>query len=190
MDTPTKKLWLRPLPIKDILHWASAFRAATGRFPTKDDGGMNRYETWPKVDAALRYALRGLPGGSSLAQLLAERMDYRNVQNLPPHNEEQILRWADEHHRQTGKWPTYKSGTIPDSCGETWSAINQSLMKGVRGLSGGSSLARFLALHRDVGNRKNLESLASKQTVVEVGGRDHVVIPLADSCREGWPSCV
>jgi hypothetical protein len=47
---------------------------------------------------ALRLGLRGLPGGSSLARLLDEQRRVRNVKNLPPLTEEQILAWADEHH--------------------------------------------------------------------------------------------
>jgi hypothetical protein len=30
-------------------------------------------EKWRNIDNALRYGLRGLPGGSSLAKLLAEK---------------------------------------------------------------------------------------------------------------------
>jgi hypothetical protein len=182
MDTPTKQLRLRPLKISDILHWASAFREATGRFPTKNDGGIagTRFETWAGVDAALRYGLRGLPGGSSLAQLLAERMDYRNIKNLPPLTEEQILAWADQWHQSTGTWPTRKSGTIPDSGGETWDSIEQALRKGVRGLPGGSSLAQLLAQHRGVRNRKNLPPL-TEQIILQWAD--------ADFRRHGeWPT--
>jgi len=48
--------------------------------------------TWRQIDNALRLGLRGLPGGSSLAQLLAHRRGYRNVRALPPLTEELILR--------------------------------------------------------------------------------------------------
>jgi hypothetical protein len=36
-------------------------------------------ETWRRVDNGLRYGLRGLPGGSSLARLLDEKRGVRNV---------------------------------------------------------------------------------------------------------------
>jgi hypothetical protein len=164
----TKRLLLRPLKISDILGWASLFREAKGRFPTKDDGGIvgTRFESWGSVDAALRNGLRGLPGGSSLAQLLADHLGYRNVQNLSPLTEAQILAWADQWHESTGTWATAKSGTIPGSGGETWSGINEALRQGVRGLPGGSSLARLLAQHRGARNRKQLPPL-TEQIILE-----------------------
>ena len=57
---------------------------------------------------------------------------------------EQILGWADEYHRRTGSWPTMKLARVARA-GETWQAINAALREGLRGLPGGSSLARLLA---------------------------------------------
>lgn len=52
-------------------------------------------ETWLAAAMALRYSRRGLPGGSSLARLLAERRGVSAV-NDPPHLAvDQILAWAD-----------------------------------------------------------------------------------------------
>ncbi|HEV3079306.1 MAG TPA: hypothetical protein VGY66_05980 [Gemmataceae bacterium] len=44
----------------------------TGRWPSAKSGPILEApaENWSKVDAALRDGLRGLPGGSTLAQLL------------------------------------------------------------------------------------------------------------------------
>src|SRR5436190_2713329 len=94
----------RPLVIEEILAWACAYRQATGNWPTKTSGGIaaSKFETWGAVNAALRYGQRGLPGGSSLAQLLADRLGARNVRNLPALTVDGILHWADELHRQTG----------------------------------------------------------------------------------------
>ena len=49
------------------------------------------------MDAALRKGVRGLPGGSSLAQLLRQRRRGQNASDLPPLTEDQILTWADAH---------------------------------------------------------------------------------------------
>jgi hypothetical protein len=54
-------------------------------------------------------------------------------------------------------------GTIPDSGGEKWQAIDTALRKGNRTLTGPSSLARFLANHRGVRNRKNIEIALQNQ---------------------------
>jgi hypothetical protein len=57
---------------------------------------------------------------------------------------EEILRRADEHHACTGRWPTAGSGPVAAAPGETWSAVNQALHSGPRGLPGGDSLVRLL----------------------------------------------
>jgi hypothetical protein len=156
-----KKQRRRSLVIREILAWADAFRESTGKWPTKESGGIigTHFETWHNVDSALRQGLRGLPGGTSLAQLLAEHRQYRNIHGLPPLSETKILEWADDHHRQTGAWPTADSGTIPNSGREKWSSIDVALHNGARGLPGGSSLARLLAQHRHYRNRKGLPPL-------------------------------
>jgi len=123
-------------------------------------------ETWAQVDQALRERLRGLPDGRSLAQLLAQERGKRHIQQLPPLPEEQILAWADAHFQRTGQWPTCKSGHIPDSPKEKWRAVDLALRKGVRGLPGGSSLARLLAAHRGVRNRTALPQLSEEQILV------------------------
>jgi hypothetical protein len=59
-------------------------------------------KTWLQVEAALSKGLRGLPGGSCLAHLLAQYGGVRNV-GLPPLPVEQILAWADAFHERTGR---------------------------------------------------------------------------------------
>jgi hypothetical protein len=82
----------RPLVLQEILHSADAHRETTGRWPTRASGlvlGM-RGETWAAIDRALRHGLRGLPGGSSLAQLLARQRKARPLHQLPLLTEEQV----------------------------------------------------------------------------------------------------
>jgi hypothetical protein len=150
-----KKLAKRPLSIPDILRWADSYREANGRWPTKDSGTIvqSPFETWARVDAALRAGTRGLDGGSSLAQLLAQKRGARNIQDLSPLTEAQILAWSDAHHERTGAWPTAKSGRIAGRT-EHWQNINNALQQGRRGLPGGSSLARLLAAERGVRNAR------------------------------------
>ncbi len=143
---------LPPLRRQRILAWADAHRRRTGAWPTALSGPIPDApgETWRAVDDALRVGVRGLPAGSSLAQLLALRRGQRNIQRLPRISPEQILAWADAHHERTGTWPTAASGPIPDSPGETWSAVCSALQSGRRGFPGGSSLARLLTERRGV----------------------------------------
>ena len=160
-----KTMRRRPLTIREILTWANAYRELSGKWPTVTTGDIPRTigETWAGVNQALRNGLRSLPGGSSLAQLLAEECGARNRKGLPPSSEEQILVWADTWHERTGEWPTADSGLIPDSGGEKWRHISEALKVGTRGLSGGSSLARLLAEHRGVRNLKQLPPLSEEQ---------------------------
>jgi hypothetical protein len=68
--------------------------------------------------------------------------------SCPPLTVEQILLWADAHHRRTGRWPTADSGLVGGAPGRTWQALNQALARGNHGLARGSSLARLLAQRR------------------------------------------
>lgn len=135
-----------------ILEWADKHKAETGKWPMAKGKahGLPPEEKWRNVDNALRLGLRGLPGNSSLAKLLAERRGVRNNAGLPPLTEEGILEWADKHKAETGKWPSFKSGPVGDTL---WSAVDVALTKGGRGLPGGSSLPKLLAGRRGVRNR-------------------------------------
>jgi hypothetical protein len=149
---------LPPMTVAQILAWADAYHRATGAWPKYDTGAIVGApgETWHAVEAALRSGLRGLPGGSSLAQLLAEQRGVRNEHDLPRLTQRQVLAWADAHHRRTGAWPTSKSGPIPEAPGEKWMAVHTALADGLRGFPGGSSLPRLLARRRGVRNLKDL----------------------------------
>ena len=144
-----------PLTIKRVLVWADAFHARCGSWPTTVSGAISESsgDTWGAIESALRHGLRGLPGGSSLAKLLAERRGKRNRLALPPLDVRQILIWADAFFARHGKWPGIKSGAIEDAPGESWQAINASLRDGCRGLPGGDSLPRLLDRCRHVRQR-------------------------------------
>jgi len=154
---------LSSLTIQQILAWADQHKTVTGDWPNPRLGkvkGTN--ETWLGVDGTLRAGRRGLPGGSSLAKLLAEHRSVRNHYDLLDLSIEQILAWADAHKAETGDWPNRESGPV-NGTDETWGAINASLSLGSRGLRGRSSLAKLLAEHRGVRNKKDLPTLTIDQ---------------------------
>jgi hypothetical protein len=138
---------LPPLNPDAIVAWARAHRKATGRWPTTESGPVPGAdgETWAKIAWALRHGCRGLPGGVSLARFLAERAGARTKAALPRFSEAKVRRWARAHRRRTGRWPAGRSGPIPECPGETWLKIDWALRNGLRGLKGGSSLARLIA---------------------------------------------
>ena len=160
----SKEMRLRPLTILGILGWADAYEEAAGKWPSKSSGPIatTKFESWSKVDNALRMGLRGLPGGSSLAMLLADKRGVRNIRNLPQLSAEIILKWADHHFEKTGKWPTRKSGKVLLADGENWQAIDVAMTLCARGFTNKTSLAQVLATHRGVRNRKKLPPLSEE----------------------------
>jgi hypothetical protein len=141
---------LPPLTIDAILGWIDSYHTRTNMFPKVKSGLIDDAsgETRADIHAALRNGHRGLPGGSSLAKLLAEKRGVRDPSDLPPLDEASILAWADAHHESSGQWPRRNSGAVLDAPPETWSRIDTVLIEGGRGLSGGSSLARLIKEHR------------------------------------------
>jgi hypothetical protein len=93
-----------------------------------------------------------------------KRRKYRH-RRRPELSEPQILAWADSWHARTGRWPNQYAGVIPDTLGETWARVDNALLQGLRGLQGGSSLARLLQAWRGVRNIGCLPRLAAKQVV-------------------------
>jgi hypothetical protein len=149
------------LRLSRILAWADAHRRRTGAWPTARSGRIpgTPGETWSGVDEALRTNRRGLTGGSSLARLLGEHRGLRSRCYPPPLTEKQILAWADRHRERTGAWPTYRSGPVEGTPGETWRMVDTALCRGSRGLRGGRSLATLLATKRGARNRRSLPVL-------------------------------
>jgi hypothetical protein len=93
-----------------------------------------------------------------------KRRKYRH-RRRPELSEPQILAWADAWHARTGRWPNQYSGVIPDTLGEIWARVDNALLQGLRGLQGGSSIARLLQAWRGVRNIGCLPRLAAKQVV-------------------------
>jgi ribosome-binding protein aMBF1 (putative translation factor) len=140
------------LTIPQVLRWAKAHYEKMGSWPKRTSGPVLGApgETWHRIDKAFRNGNRGLPGRSSLAQLLAVEVGARNHLDLPRLTVPQILAWADTHFAVTGSWPHKDAGAIQDAPGETWSAVDSALRAGCRGLQGGTSLFRLLKEYRHI----------------------------------------
>jgi hypothetical protein len=140
-----------------ILCWADAHRAAQGSWPRAGSGpvGPAPGETWRAVDGALRQGGRGLPGGHTLAQLLAECRQVPNPARPPRLTERRILAWADAHRRRAGEWPRSRCGPVVGQPGETWYKVDLALRLGLRGPPGGDTLLRLVRRSgRDVPERR------------------------------------
>ena len=161
---PKRRRFVAALPALSIdktLAWADAHEAVTGDWPTCNAGPVTAAPfdvSWRVIDSALRGGYRGLPGGSSLAQLRIEYRDFR-----PALTVERILAWADAHHAAVGTWPKYDSGKVMGAPGETWNTIDTKLRLGGRGLPGGLSVALLLTEQRGTRYGTTAEPLSVEQ---------------------------
>jgi hypothetical protein len=138
------------LSIPQIITWVHAYRRQIGEWPKDNSGPIPGAdgESWLAVDMSLRKGRRGLPGGSSLARLLAAHCGVRNNGQVPPLTIATILRWADTYYALHEKRPTARAGKISETLGESWNGVDKALMRGRRGLPGGTSLAELLTVRR------------------------------------------
>jgi hypothetical protein len=155
------------LSAEQILMWADDHFWRTGTWPTRDSGPIfgRPQNTWSDIETRLKNGGRGLPGGSSLARLLADHRGRRNRGNLAPLDVQDILAWADAFHARNGDWPNIQSGPIAEAPGETWSAVHAALSNGCRGFAGNSSLARLLTERRGVYNPRAKCKLSKDQII-------------------------
>jgi hypothetical protein len=154
-----------PLSVGQILIWADAHHERTGEWPKTSTGPLpeDLNEKWANINTVLRLGLRGLPGGDSLAQLLQCQRGVPNIRMPPPLTEEKLCRWAEAHCRQTENWPGETSGPIEGAPGETWDDINAALVKGLRGLPGGDTLAQLLVRRLGARHRASAPGLTVGQ---------------------------
>jgi hypothetical protein len=119
-----------------IIAWARDHQSRHGVRPTVKSGPVEDApgEVWNRIDNALCFGRRGLPGGTSLATLL--------YPVLGPHPRTtgmrltlaQVLAWADAHHTATRRWPGRHSEPVALPEGESWRKIFDALRLGIRGL--------------------------------------------------------
>ena len=134
------------LTLPEILRWADGHHERHGAWPISRSGLIPKRRANLELRSSPAFSgFPGLPGGSTLPQLFKDQRGVANNRDLVPLAVERIVAWADTHHTRTGEWPTQVPGLIPESPGDTWRKVQNSLIHGFRGLEGGSSLARLLA---------------------------------------------
>jgi hypothetical protein len=138
-----------PLSVAEILAWADAHRAATGRWPNIRSGPVAGVpgENWDTVAKALIVGGRGLPGGTTLKHLLLEHRGPDQEKRRRELTVEQVLHWADAYYQTNRTWPASTSGPIAGVRRLSWRSVNRFLRCGMRGLPRGASLASFLREH-------------------------------------------
>jgi hypothetical protein len=179
-----------------VLTWADLHHRRTGQWPRASSGPVAGQpgETWEYVDRALRNGKRGLPGGMSLAKLLAECRGVRNVHSLPRLTEDLVVTWAAAYRRRTGKWPAHRREEVAEAPGEWWCNIDGALRRGGRGLPGGSSLRDLLCRHFGLRRRRCAPPLTVEQVLAwadahqaRTGRWPHAMTgPVAEAPEESW----
>jgi hypothetical protein len=136
---------LPPLSEGRIVAWAVAHCEATGNWPTENSGGVvgQSGENWAAINTNLRDGCRGLPGGDTLARLLA-RHGAENYTTISRLTRARIIAWARIYRKARGRWPSAGSPPVGIPEGERWKHLDGALRHGHRGLRGGSSLSRLL----------------------------------------------
>jgi len=162
----TRRMYKPLLYVDQIIVWACRHFSRTGRWPYVTSGPVvgERGERWNAIDMALRNGMRGLPGGSSLRQLLRKVVGPSIKLKKSPYTLHQIVEWAKEHKKRTGLWPVARSGPIHAAPGETWYAVQAALQLGQRGLTGGDTLSRLLQRH--VGKKPGKQALRLSQAQI------------------------
>ena len=136
----------RSRPTKSVLLKSIAkYHKLTGRWPiktTKEPVPGLPDETWGSVGQLLIRSYK-----LSLANFLEINFGKSNHLNRPKLTLKSILIACRKYHSKTGTWPHKRiKGSVPGLPNETWVIINSALAGGWRGLPGGSSLAKFLAV--------------------------------------------
>lgn len=158
-----------------ILDWIKQYIDVHGKKPNRTSGIIEpvseEYKgiTWTIINTALEVGTRGLPGGSSLAKLIDNKMGIANPMNLPLLNEELIINWVTQFINTHKEKPLRSSGVIEfasaDHKGITWLAVDSALKRGSRGISGKSSLASLIAKTFSFKNHMNLSPLTEEMIV-------------------------
>jgi hypothetical protein len=114
--------------------------------------------SWANIDRRLREGSYGLPGGSSLAQLIRERFSIRDQVIVPTIPLEMIHSWVESYLAEYREKPTAKSGKIKYASGEfqglSWHSVNQAIKTGKTSLPKGSTLADYIAATFGIKNPK------------------------------------
>lgn len=160
------------LSAKLILDWVKQYIDVHGKKPHRTSGVIEPVSeehkgiTWTIVNTALEVGTRGLPGGSSLAKLIDNKMGIANPMNLPPLSEKLIVNWVAQFIDIHKEKPLRSSGVIEFASGEhkgiTWFAVDSALKRGKRGISEKSSLASLIEKNFSLKNHMNLSPLTEE----------------------------
>lgn len=128
-----------PLTEELILQLMQEYQEKTGIWPSYKNYDTTVGGTWCAINSLLDRGGRGLPGGTSLAELRRKITGEQYSRKFEQLSEECIWKWMQEYKEMNGKYPVQNERSeCPD--GSKWIAINASLRQGSRGLPGGSSL--------------------------------------------------
>ena len=141
-----KRITKKDLTEEWIIEKAKEYKEKHNQWPSEySDEIEGTKELWSRIDKALYNGFRGLPGGSSLNQLLIKHGLKEKQLDL---TEEWIIEKAKEYqeNHEDGMLPYLTSGKV-EGTNESWRNLSANLKKGHRGLPGGISLPELFIKH-------------------------------------------
>jgi hypothetical protein len=181
--------------VDQILTWADEYYKTHGTWPKVTfRSGYEPVagapgETWKGIDQALMLGQRGLPGHSSLGELLSERRTAKPWVTIAS-----ILAWADAYFAVHKTWPRASHRDVEAAPGVTWQALDEALRKGRCGLRWRTNLSHLLIEHRGRETRCYRPLLSNAQIVAwaDAYHKAHGCWPtpssgtVAEAPRETW----
>ena len=149
-----------------VIRLAKAHFELTEVYPhEKSTWILDGSDSWAAISAALREGLRGLPGGTSLAQLLDKAGLKANSADRSYPSLMEIIKAAEEFKElNNGNLPSRESGVFPNYLDLTWGKIDAGLKRGdvIEGTDA-SSIADLWTKQFGYRNVNNLPDLSENQ---------------------------
>ena len=139
------RMTMPDLTLKNVLEWADAHHARTGKWPLHNSGVVPecRAITWGTINRRLRQGRLGQPKGTTLSKWLRGARGSWDG-GKPMLTRQLVIRWAEQHYAKFGRWPITTSGPVLMHPDENWAAIDVALRNARRGVREPTSLSRIL----------------------------------------------
>jgi hypothetical protein len=130
-----------PLTEKIIAEAIGIFHKKHQRYPgsrDSDTSGLPAGDSWAGIISCLHYGNRGLSPGNSIGKIIAKYFGAKGCLS-----EKRIVDMMLAWNKKYKIYPNQNTKGKPDKFEGSWASIDNALAKGLRGLRGGSSLAKL-----------------------------------------------
>ena len=164
------------VPLKEEVIVAAAIQhyEKTGELPTCADSTSEipllPEDNWKAINMAGQKGHRNLGMGRTIAEILKPiKVKYGSRVKGCPLIEEEIIKAAIEHYKETGEWPTCNDLTskIPRLPLDNWTAISAAGQIGIRNLEKGRTLAVILKPIKEQYGSKVMGGTLTEEKIIE-----------------------